>query len=226
MERAANTQELVPIKEIKENAIILNDGSLRQVLMVGGMNFSLKSEEEQGAIVLAYQNFLNSLDFPLQIIVHSRKINIEKYLASLEKYRENEPSPLLQNQIGEYHEFIKTFVQENAIMGKTFFAVVPFTPIALPEKEMFLRFLPFIKKGDAAKKAREAARTVAEGEDFEKNLGQLNQRVQGIQDGLSAVGLETVLLADEELVELLYNFYNPEAVEKESVVPTGTGTPP
>ena len=116
----ASAQDLVSVDEIREDVVLLKDGSLRQVVMVGGVNFALKSDTEQNLITSAYQNFLNGIDFPLQIVVHSRKVNIEKYLDGLARYSAEEVSPLLQNQAEEYREFIRGFVQKNAIMEKTF----------------------------------------------------------------------------------------------------------
>ncbi len=211
----ANTQDIVEIEEIRESAVLLKDGGLRQILMVGGINFSLKSEQEQNLITQAYQNFLNGLNFPLQIIIHSRKINIEHYLSSLDERKAQEQSGLLQDQIAEYQEFIRRFVQENAIMSKTFFIVVPFYPIgsAAPSKQKVLSFLPFLKKKQGAEAAKQEA--VSRDAAFKENLTQLAQRVAQVMDGLATVGLETVILNDEQLVELFYNFYNPETVEKE-----------
>lgn len=208
---AANTQDLVAIEEIREGTVILKDGSLRQVVIVGGVNFSLKSEAEQNVITQAFQNFLNGVNFPLQTIVHSRKINIERYLASLEERRAQESSPILQDQIAEYQQFIRGFVSENAIMAKTFLVVVPYASLALPGKQTLLGFLPFGKKTKASEE--EAVREHRE--TFEKNLGQLKQRVTQVVDGLTAAGLDAVALNDEQLIELFYNFYNPEAIEKE-----------
>ena len=127
-----NTQDLVAIKEIKEGTLVLKDGGLRQIIMVGGVNFALKSEMEQNILTQGYQNFLNSVSFPLQIVIHSRKVNIEKYLDELAGYQIAETSPLLKNQGEEYREFIRGFVQKNAIMEKSFFVTIPFTPIKLP----------------------------------------------------------------------------------------------
>jgi len=116
----ASAQDLVSVDEIREDVVLLKDGSLRQVVMVGGVNFSLKSEGEQNLIIGGYQNFLNSLNFPIQIIIHSRKINIENYLKQLEERKQVESSGLLQDQIEEYREFVRQFVSEHAIMVKTF----------------------------------------------------------------------------------------------------------
>lgn len=210
----ANSQNLVEIEEIKESTLILKDGTLRQILMVSGVNFALKSEDEQAAISAGYANFLNSIDFGIQILVHSRKINIDKYLAELDRRIAEEQSPLLQNQIGEYKEFIRQFVQETAIMSKSFFVVVPWhgTSAAQPSVS---GMMPFGKK----KPAEEEKRVLEEQkqENFSKNLQQLAQRVSQVVDGLSAVGLDVLVLNDEQLVELFYNLYNPEAMEKKNI---------
>ena len=105
-QNTGNSLDLVDIKEIRGNVVIVNGGSLRQIVMVSGVNFALKSEDEQTLIVQAYQNFLNSVDFPLQIIIHSRKVNIDSYVQNLLLRKENEPSPLLQSQLEEYANFI------------------------------------------------------------------------------------------------------------------------
>lgn len=209
-----NTQELIAIKEIGENTVILKNGSLRQVIMVGGINFALKSELEQNVITQTYQDFLNSVDFPLQTVVHSRKVSIEKYLENLSRYGSQTTSALLQNQVSEYEEFIKSFVAKNAIMEKTFLVVVPFAPLSLPGKATVTKALPFFKK-----KKGEVAEEETEGErqDFESNLLQLRQRTEQVREGLAAIGLEAVVLNTEQLVQLFYNFYNPETVERKEI---------
>ncbi len=213
-----NAQDLVAIENISKNTVLLRDGSLRQIVMVGGINFSLKSESEQGMITQAYQSFLNGLDFPIEIVIHSRKINIEDYLAVLGGRIEKESTELLQNQIAEYREFIRGFVQENPIMAKTFLVVVPFFAVALPDKRTLGNFLPFLKKKGKA----EAEKALEEKKmDFEKNLEQLLQRVNQVVEGLQAIDLEAKALNDEELIELFYNFYNPGTIEKENIVAPG-----
>ena len=217
-----NVLDLVSIKEIRQGTVIMKSGSFRQVLMIGGTNFSLKSESEQNIITEAYQNFLNSINFPIQIIIHSRKINIEKYLQKLDERRANEPSPLLQDQTLEYQEFIRGFIKDNAIMAKTFFVVVPYTPVSIKKTgTSILDSLPIIgkkqeiKKDDKKKTDEEKAKEFEE--EFQEALVQLGQRVAQVSQGLFAIGLESVPLNDEQLVELFYNFYNPETVEKEHV---------
>lgn len=216
----ANTQNLVPTEEIKENTVVLHGGRLLQILMVDGLNFSLKSEEEQNVITATYQNFINALDYPIQVVVHSRKINIKNYLDGLKEYENKETSPLLQNQIAEYREFVRAFVKDNPIMTKTFLVVVPFAPITIPKKESFFKIFPFVKR----KSKEEAERTTKEAHEssFRKNLAQLEQRVNQVTDGLNAIGLEAMKLNDDALIELFYNFYNPEAVEREDITPHET----
>jgi type IV secretory pathway VirB4 component len=213
MAKFGNSQDLVEIEEVHDNTIILKDGGYRQILIVGGINFSLKSEEEQNQLTAGYQNFLNSIDFPFQVLIHSRKLNIDHYLAELETRMRAELSPLLQNQIAEYREFVRQFVAENAIMEKTFLLVISWYPAGLGTASGgILSNLPFFgKKKDAAKEK------VAKDEDFHKNLQQMAQRTNQVLQGLSSIGLESVLLNDEQLIELFYNFYNPGATERETI---------
>jgi type IV secretory pathway VirB4 component len=212
----ANAQDLVNIKEIRESTVILKDGSLRQVIMVGGVNFSLKSDMEQNIITQSYQNFLNGIDFPLQIVIHSRKINIEKYLEGLGAQEEKEISPLLKNQTEEYREFVRGFVAKNPIMEKTFLVVVPFFPLTFPTQQSVStlgKYLPFLKKsGEAEEKAK-----VETEKHFNENLAQLKQRANQAVEGIFSMGLEAAILNNEQLVELFYNFYNPETIERENI---------
>lgn len=208
--QAMPTQQFIEIKGVKNGVLLLKNGGLRQILMVSGVNFDLKSEEEQEAITYAYQNFLNSLKFSIQIFIHSRKINIEGYIENLGKIEAEEQNPLLKTQIAEYREFIRSFVKENAIMNKSFFVVVPFDPIKIPGTGSggFLSGL----FGKSKKQ------TVAIAQDDEKllnqHISQLSQRSEQIVAGLSQMGLRSISLQDDEVTELFYNLYNPEAVEK------------
>lgn len=216
----ANAQDIVGIENIRDKTVVLKDGSLRQIVMVGGINFALKSDAEQNVITMAYQNFINSLDFPIQIVIHSRKVNIEKYLENLAEYGERETSPLLKNQAEEYREFVRGFVEKNPIMEKVFLVVVPFTPVSIAAETggAISKFLPFFKK--KSPKAEEQKRSEEEKETaFRESLAQLEQRTNQVLEGLLAIGLDTKILDDNELVELFYNFYNPETIEKKVVTP-------
>lgn len=212
-----NSLDLVDIKEIRDNIVILKNGSLRQVVMVGGVNFALKSDMEQTILTQAYQTFLNTVEFPLQILIHSRKVNIDKYIEGLLHRKDVEQSAILQNQIDEYAEFVKGFVAKNAIMEKTFLVVVPFFPLgaSIPgASKGLLNNIPFFgkkKKPDAAEAAKEQEAT---SKTFVENSGQLTQRTNQVISGLLGIGLETTVLGNQELVELFYNFYNPQTVER------------
>jgi type IV secretory pathway VirB4 component len=209
-----NSQQLVELENVRDDTLVLKDGTLRQVIMVGGINFSLKSEEEQNTLIMSYQNFLNSVNFPLQIIIHSRKINIARYLDELTQREHEETAPLLQNQIAEYREFVRQFVAENAIMEKTFLVVVPWYPAHIAEVSGgLLNKLPFFGKkgGDAAKEETAAKETR-----FKADLEQLAERTGQIMQGLGTMELEATVLKTEALVELFYNFYNPGTTERES----------
>ncbi|PIR86864.1 MAG: hypothetical protein COU11_03355 [Candidatus Harrisonbacteria bacterium CG10_big_fil_rev_8_21_14_0_10_49_15] len=212
---ALPTQKFVEVKGTKDGVLILKNGSLRQILAVSGINFDLKSEDEQQAIVASYQSFLNSLNFSLQIFVHSRKINTESYVEHLQELEAREVNPLLKTQLGEYREFIKSFTIENAIMSKNFFVVVPYDPIQIPGKGSGGVLGFFGKK----KKGAEAQKKQADAEDatITKQLSQLAQRTDQITTGLNQLGLRSVALNDDEVVELFYNLYNPDAVEKKGL---------
>lgn len=225
-----NSLDLVDIKEIKGNAVIIKDNSIKQIVMVGGLNFALKSDTEQKIITEGYQNFLNSIDFPLQIVIHSRKVNIEKYIEGLNARKDLEESPLLRSQIDEYIEFIRGFVQKNAIMEKTFLVIVPFYPTGsmAARKKSLLGSLPFFnKKKDAQQTAATQVVTDKETEDaFRENMAQLGQRTGQVMSALLNIGLEVTILENDALIELFYNFYNPQTVERENIiVPTGNGQP-
>jgi type IV secretory pathway VirB4 component len=218
---SANSQDLVLLDEVRDDVLILKSGALCKIIMVGGVNFVLKSDEEKDTLIMQYQDFLNSLDFTLQILIHSRKINIEKYLTELEARKIAEPSGLLQNQISEYQAFISSFVADNAIMSKVFLVVVPFYPSVLSGTSAGVSsLLPFGKKNNEDQKKQDDVEKEAE---FQKNSSSLQQRVDQVIDGLTTMGLQAEILGKEQLIELFYNFYNPESVEKEGI-PTGNNT--
>lgn len=201
------TQKLVDVKEIRDGVVYLKKGGLRKLLVASGINFDLKSEEEQNLILRSFQNFLNSLDFPIQFFIHSRKINIDNYLRKMEERKQQETNELLKIQIEEYIQFIKDLIEQNAIISKDFFVVVPYEPLALTGTTKGI--LSFFKPS--------AGPTTKEKESIQENLEQLNRRVDQIIDGLAQIGIKTAPLKDEELIELFYNLYNPELVEKKDL---------
>ncbi len=206
------TQNLVEIKKIKDGTVYLKNGGLVQVIVVGGINFDLKSEGEQNAIIATFQKFLNSLDFRTQFFIHSRKVNIQKYLDNMQERKKNEENELLKIQIDEYINFIKSFVEQNAIISKNFFVVVPYDSTA-DVSGAAGGILSFFKKPSGDKKIP----TPEEGVRIQENLEQLRNRAEGVISGLTQMGLKAIPMEDDELTELFYNLYNPQLVEKKGM---------
>ena len=196
----SSTQQLLEIERIKEGVVVLRNKALRGILMVSSQNFALKSEEEQKAIIYQFQSFLNSLDFSLEIVIQSRRLNMTGYLESLKELEEKEKNELLKLQIGEYEKFIKELIAGGAIMSKSFFVVVPFVLAELP------RLTPSIDKVKKTKKALTE-------EKFQRAKSQLWQRMEFVALGLRRCGLQCAPLSTVELIELFWSLYHPEEAE-------------
>ncbi len=196
-----STQAHLPIAEIKDGVVILKDGTIRAVLMTSSINFALKSEDEQNSTISAYVGFLNSLDFPIQIDVQSRRLQIEPYmnkLIDLEKEQQNE---LLRVQIADYRAFVAELVDIGKIMTKRYYVVVPYDPISNTKKSFWSRFKEVIKPALSLRLKEER---------FQQRKKELDLRVRHVQSGLSGVGLDVVQLDTQALIELYYNTYNPD----------------
>jgi len=196
----AATQALLEIDRIKEGVVILKNKALRGVLMVSSLNFALKSEDERKAIIYQFQSFLNSLDFSLEIVIHSRKLNITGYLDKLKELEKEEKNELLKLQIGEYESFIEEMIGGGGIMSKNFYVVVPFTFGELPR---------LTRSEDDKKKPKLSA---AE-DKFQRAKIQLWQRIEFVALGLRRCGLQCVPLGTLDLIELFWSLYHPEEAE-------------
>jgi hypothetical protein len=188
-------QDIVPVKEVRDGVAILRDGGMRAVLMVSAINFALKSADEQQAVVLQFQNFLNSVNFAMQICVQSRRLDIRPYAATLEAREREQTNDLMKIQIREYANFVRRFTELNNIMTKSFFVVVPYSPSIVGNFAS--------KEGGKSEQDR-----------FEEHRTQLDQRLGVVQSGLTRCGLRTVQLGTEEVVELFYRLFNPGDVEQ------------
>ena len=197
-----STQDFVPVSEVRDGVVVLKDKSLRAVLLASSLNFALKSEDEQTAFIVQFQNFLNSLDFSCQIFVQSRMLDIRPYIATLEVAYKNQLDDLMRIQIREYIEFIKSFTEAANIMTKNFFVVVPYSPAALTIGAGASIAGKFAVGGQKAA-AADVNRT------FEEQVSQLEQRIAIVQQGLVRCGVRTVQLGTEEAIELLYKLFNP-----------------
>ncbi|MEK7593926.1 MAG: hypothetical protein AAB471_02035, partial [Patescibacteria group bacterium] len=203
-QNSKSTQEFVPIKEVRDGVVVLKDGGLRLILIASSLNLALKSEDEQRATISQFQNFLNSLDFSVQIYVSSRRLDIRPYIALLEERLKAQMEDLLKIQIREYIDFVKNFTERSSIMTKNFFIVVPYTQPLLGGKKGF-SILPS-KKGTAEKKLDDM-------EALEEARSQLEQRASVVEQGLSGMGIRVIQLGTEEVVELFYKIFNPGETE-------------
>jgi type IV secretory pathway VirB4 component len=199
---AKASQNFVPVKEIQDGVVVLKDGGFRAILMASSINLSLKSEDEQTAILLQFQNFLNTLDFSVQISVQSRKFDITSYIALLEERLKEQAEPLLKIQTEEYIKFIKEFTESTNIMTKHFFLVIPLQPTKIGGTSgggLLDKVLPKSKNLNVTQKEK----------DFSEERSQLEQRVALVQQGLSRMGIRTLQLKTEDEVELFYRVFNP-----------------
>lgn len=200
------TQQFVPIEEIRDGIVVLKDGGMRAILLASSVNFALKSSDEQTGIIMQFQNFLNSLDFSVQIFLQSRKYDIRPYIALLEERYKIQTGDLMKIQTREYIDFVKSFSENANIMKKSFFIVIPYSPTIINAKgEGFMKIFKREKKEEAA---------ISKKKDFEENRTQLEQRIGIVSQGLSRCGVKSIGLGTEEIVELFYKIFNPGDTEK------------
>lgn len=199
---SASIQKHLEIKEIKDNVIILKNGGLRAVLMCSSVNFALKSTGEQDALIYKYQGFLNSLDFPIQIMAASRKFDIVPYIKMLDAKEKEQENELLRIQTAEYIDFIKGLTEMANIMTESFYLVVPFNVIKI--KKTFM---------DKIFKKSKGKRPELQEQEFQEQKTQLWQRLEFAASGLKDVNIKAAPLNTEELIELFYKLYNPSAKE-------------
>jgi hypothetical protein len=198
-----STKQLIEIKDIRDNVVVLKNGSMRMVLDVSSINFELRSEEEQGAILQNFQQFLNSIDFPLQIIINSRKFDIAEYLRFTQETTANLTNELLKIQAAEYMKYIKELSELANIMSKKFYIVISF-------------YVSEVKSGSSGgllnifqKSKSPSSASGFSDEQFANYQVQLKQRADLVFDGLVGLGLKTRVLDQNELINLFSSLYNP-----------------
>lgn len=200
--QTASTQEILKFSEFHDGIVITKTGELRAILMVSSINFALKSEQEQTAIIFAYQNFLNSLDFPIQIVMQSKKLDLSSYLAGLKKIGQSQTNELLRIQTLDYIDFVARLITIANIMDKKFYVVVP--------------FVPPLKMGQTTQSGNQPTTQITMPQ-FESYKQDLSQRLQVIQSGLGSIGIRCAQLDSQQVIELLYGIYNPEESSKEKL---------
>lgn len=206
------TQRFLDIAEIREDVVVLKDGTLRGVFMVSSINFALKSQEEQEATVQSYMQFLNGLEHPIQVVVQSRKMNIDAYMEALKEQERTIKNDLLRTQIQDYRGFVHELVELGEIMQKKFFVIVPYDPVA-DKKKGFMDKLSAAFMPASVVKLNEKK--------FAERRESLVQRMNIIANGLIGMGLQAVMLDTQGLIELYYTVYNPDLFETQKLADMG-----
>lgn len=209
---SSTTQRYLDIAEIKEDVVVLKDGTMRAVLICSSINFALKSVDEQQAIIQAYMQFLNAIDFPLQILIQSRRLNIDGYLAQLKNSEETQTNELLKAQIRDYHAFVSELVSLGNIMSKRFFIVVPFDPLSNKQKGWFSRFKEALTPTLSVRLKEER---------FQQRKTDLMQRVNMVSSLVASMGIQPQMVDTQGLIELFYTVYNPKIFDVQKMKPIG-----
>ncbi len=203
------TQQYLDIAEIKDNTVIMKDGTLRAVLMVSSINFALKSEEEQNAVIGSYVRFLNNLRFTLQIVIQSRELDIDNYLLYLKEKEKEQTNKLLKIQTTDYIEYIRELTSLGRIMSKRFFVIVPYDPLTDKRKGFFSLVKEALKPATAIKLKEKT---------FNRYQEMLDRRLESVMVGLESMGVAVARLDTQSLIELYYKTYNPETSKNQQLV--------
>jgi len=203
------TQQYLDIAEIRDNTVIMRDSTMRSVLLISSINFALKSEDEQNAIISAYVSFLNNIDFPLQIVVQSRELNIDEYINTLKQKEREQTNELLKVQTSEYIQYIGELISMGKIMNKRFYIVIPYNPLSDKHKGFFTSLSDTFKPTSLIKMKEDI---------FLRRRQQLNRRVESVVSGLASMGLNAIELDTQSLIELYYNTYNPTTAANQKLV--------
>ena len=207
---SVSTQKYLNIAEIRDDIVILKDGSMRAVLLASSVNFALKSEDEQNAIIQSYIAFLNILDFPLQIVIQSRMLNMDKYLEELKQKQKEQTNQLLSTQMSEYYQYIKELITLGDIMSKKFYVVIPY--VAAGSKTTKKGFFSRLSSMLAPTKILQLSDKM-----FNQNIIRLQNRIEKVSSGLASLGVTAVQLNTRSLIELYYSSYNPELSQLQKI---------
>jgi hypothetical protein len=203
-----STQKYLKISEFRDDLIIMQDGTLRAVMICSSVNFALKGEDEQSALISAYVQFLNSLDHPIQIVIQSRKLDIDNYIRRLRETEKTMQNELLRNQILGYIEYIQQLIEMQEIMTKKFFIVVPFNPLGAKNKSFWQRMKETLFAAQQIKIKKDA---------LAKYKEEIDLRISNIKGNLQGLGVESQVLDTQGLIELFYNVYNPVTGQNQKI---------
>ena len=213
--QANSTQNTLQIAEVRDGIVIMNDGSFRAVVMVKSINFDLMSPQEQEAVEYSYQGFLNSLYFPIQIFLRSRKVDLRPYIEKLDKIRTEHDNMLLALLMEDYIAYMNDLSQQTNIMDKKFYVVIPFFPVI--ETQQILTQNKNFLAGITKLFDRKEQHVVINEADLEKAKTELRNRVQSVLAGLSQCGVQGLPLDTQELIELYYDTYNPDTATRQKL---------
>lgn len=210
-----STQNALQIAEIRDGVVIMNDGSFRSVVMVKSINFDLMSPEEREAVEFSYQGFLNSLYFPIQIFVHSQKVDLRPYVEKLDKIRSEHDNMLLALLMEDYIAYMSDLSMQTNIMDKHFYVVIPFFPSVDAQKA--LTATKGLFTGLSTMFSNKQQHVVINETDLGKAKDELRNRVQAVLGGLMQCGVQGLPLDTQELIELYYDSYNPDTATRQEL---------
>lgn len=202
---ASSTQQFIEIAGVQDGVIVLKNGSYRMIFSVSAMNFSLKSEEEQNSLIFQYQSFLNSLHFPIQIVMRSKRLDLNPYLKKIDEIKNKQENELIRLQTEDYMDFVTELINLSNIMKKTFYVVVGYDPITVKKGSILDKIFP----------KNEATNLKISDQEFKRYKDEITERANVVATGLGAMSLHCVQLSTEEIIELFYKIYNPEIADKE-----------
>lgn len=208
-----STQNNLQIAEIRDGIVIMNDGSFRSVVMFKSINFDLMSPDEREGVEYAYQSFLNSLYFPIQIFVRSEKVDMRPYMERLQKIQNEHDNMLLAILMDDYLGYIEQLSAQTNIMDKHFYVVIPFLPSE--SKEHTLTSSKNILDGVIGLFSKSPTHVVINEAKLEEAKTELRNRVQAVLSGLLDCGVQGLPLDTEELIELYYDTYNPDTATRQ-----------
>lgn len=210
----SSTQYLMPINEIRNNTIVLKNSSIRSIIEVDGINIDLMSSEDQENMLALWQSFLNNLDFSVQILIISRKANIEEYINNVEGKLQTAEEEMIRLQINDYISFIRDFTSNNQIIDKKYYLIIPYDPFVLKKgsfggqiKDMFLNIFNLNREAFSQD-------VVLDDNEFQKSYQQLILRQDTVISQLQKMGLEARIVPTNEIIPLVHNIYNPDTVLK------------
>ncbi|MFA5722209.1 MAG: hypothetical protein WC940_01315 [Candidatus Paceibacterota bacterium] len=217
IKEAFSSQSLLSLHQIRKGVIILKNGSLRSILSVSGINLDLKSENEQSSILVNWRNLLNNLDFQLEVVAHSRRVNIQTYLNFIQERINQETNNLLKLQGEDYYTFINGLVTGNNIMKKKFYVVIPYDSVIIRPKNILSQIKEAYKSLLNLKRQAFSNVQPLSNENFNQHYQQLMIRQNNVINNFTRMGLQAQPLTTKELIELFFNLYNPETFERESI---------